>query len=55
MSRKAAPTNTQDLCLTQDRGYFVENEGFEAHLEAHKDERQPVRTSYFRGHFCLQN
>lgn len=40
MSSKA-----RDPCLTEGRGYFVENEAFEAHLDANKEYRQPVRPS----------
>ena len=33
--------------LTQGRGYFVEDEAFLAHLEAHKNHRQEVSDSFY--------
>jgi hypothetical protein len=42
MSRKGVSTKDRDPCLTQGRGYFVEDDGFLAHLEAHKGYRQEV-------------
>ena len=42
MSRKGVSTKQRDPCLTRGRGYFVEDEGFLAHLEAHQGHRQEV-------------
>lgn len=46
MSRKNVSSKERDPCLTQGHGYFIDNDEFEAHLEAHKGERQPVRISF---------
>lgn len=40
MSRKGVSTKERDPCLTEGHGYFVEDSGFLAHLEAHKGYRQ---------------
>ena len=42
MSRKGVSTKERDPCLTRGRGYFVEDEGFLAHLETHQGYRQEV-------------
>lgn len=47
MSRKGVSTKARDPCLTQGRGYFVEDEAFLAHLEAHKNHRQEVSDSFY--------
>ena len=48
MSRKAISNKGKDPSLTTGYGYFVDNGAFEAHLEAHKGERQEV-------HFFIKN
>ena len=42
MSRKAVSSKGKDPSLTNGYGYFVDSLAFEAHLEAHKGERQEV-------------
>jgi hypothetical protein len=42
MSRKGVSTKQRNPCLTRGREYFVEDEGFLAHLEAHQGKRQEV-------------
>ena len=46
MSRKAISNKGKDPSLTNGYGYFVDNEAFEAHLKAHKGERQEVHLFY---------
>ena len=46
MSRKAISSKGKDPSLTNGYGYFVDNAAFEAHLEAHKGERQEVHFYY---------
>jgi hypothetical protein len=42
MSRKNVSSKERDPCLTDGRGYFVDDDKLAAHLEAHKGERQEV-------------
>ena len=42
MSRRGASSNERDPCLTQNRGYFVDQAELAAHLEAHKGQPQEV-------------
>lgn len=42
MSRKGGSAKYKDPSLTNGFGYFVDNTAFEAHLKAHKGERQEV-------------
>ena len=42
MSRKGVSSKERDPCLTEGRGYFVDDGKLAAHLEAHKGKRQEV-------------
>jgi hypothetical protein len=42
MSRKGVSSKERDPCLTEGRGYFVDDDKLAEHLEAHKGKRQEV-------------
>ena len=42
MTRKKVSTEGRDPCLTQNRGYFVNNEDYQEHLQTHGGKRQAV-------------
>jgi hypothetical protein len=42
MSRKGVSSKEQDPCLTEGRGYFVDDDKLGTHLEAHQGKRQEV-------------
>lgn len=42
MSRKSVSSKERDPCLTEGRGYFVDDEKLAAHLEEHKGKPQEV-------------
>ena len=42
MSRKGVSLKEQDTCLTEGRGFFVDDDKLAAHLEAHKGKPQEV-------------
>jgi Kyakuja-Dileera-Zisupton transposase len=46
MSRRGASSDERDPCLTQNRGYFVDQPELAAHLEAHKGQPQEVSKHY---------
>ena len=43
MSRKGVSSKDRDPCLTEGRGYFVDDDKLAAHIEAHKGKPQEVR------------
>jgi hypothetical protein len=42
MSRKGVSSKEQDPCLTEGRGYFVDDDKLATHLEAHQGKHQEV-------------
>jgi hypothetical protein len=42
MSRKGVSSKERDPCLTEGRGYFVDDDKLAAHIEAHKGKPQEV-------------
>ena len=42
MSRKGVSSKERDPCLTEGRGYFVDDDKLAAHLEVHKGKPQKV-------------
>ena len=42
MSRKGVSSKDRDPCLTEGRGFFVNDDKLSAHLEAHKGKPQEV-------------
>lgn len=42
MTRKKVSNEERDPCLTQSRGYFVNNKDYQGHLQTHAGERQAV-------------